>query len=62
MSTEVVPSSFKGITQYSPSQASLPTTTGQAQRECEMDPLFLALLREKELVTDDTVYGRTLEG
>jgi hypothetical protein len=109
MNTEVVPSSFNGITQYPPSQAGLPTTPGQAQgvyitlspfvlddisqkmagwfagreeidivdvgisdkqglgfimiewRECEMDPFFLAILREEELVGDDTVYGRNLE-
>ena len=31
-------------------------------RECEMDPLFLALLRDEELVGDDTVYSHNLEG
>lgn len=29
--------------------------------ECEIDPLFLAILREEELVGDYTVYGRHLE-
>jgi hypothetical protein len=31
-------------------------------RECEIDPLLLAILRDEELVADDTVYGRNLEG
>ncbi len=30
--------------------------------ECEIDPLFLAILRDEELVGDYTVYGRELEG
>lgn len=29
--------------------------------ECEIDPLFLAILRDEELVGDYTVYGRNLE-
>ncbi len=29
--------------------------------EREIDPLFLAILRDEELVADYTVYGRTLE-
>ena len=29
--------------------------------ECEIDQLFLAILRDKELVGDYTVYGRNLE-
>ena len=29
--------------------------------ECIIDPLFLAILRDEELVGDYTVYGRTLE-
>lgn len=28
--------------------------------ECEIDPLFLAILRDEELVGDYTVYGRNL--
>ena len=30
--------------------------------ECEIDPLFLAILREEEFVGDYTVYGRMMEG
>jgi hypothetical protein len=30
--------------------------------ECEIDPLFLAILREEELIVDYTAYGRALEG
>ena len=30
--------------------------------ECEIDPLFLAILRDEETVGDYTVYGRNLEG
>jgi hypothetical protein len=30
--------------------------------ECEIDQLFLAILRDEELVGDYTVYGRNLEG
>ncbi len=110
MSTELVPSSFNGITQYPRSQASLPDIAGQAQGvyitlspfalddisekiagwfagreeidivdvgvsdkqglgfliiewlECEIDPLFLAILRDEEMIADYTVSGRTLEG
>lgn len=29
--------------------------------ECEIDQLFLAILRDEELVGDYTVYGRSLE-
>jgi hypothetical protein len=29
---------------------------------CEIDPLFLAILRDEETVADYTTYGRTLEG
>src|SRR5436305_824135 len=29
--------------------------------ECEIDPLFLAILRDEEMVGDFTVYGRNLE-
>ena len=29
--------------------------------ECEVDPLFLAILRDEETVTDYTVYTRDLE-
>jgi hypothetical protein len=29
--------------------------------QCEIDPLFLAILRDEELVGDYTVYGRNLE-
>jgi hypothetical protein len=29
--------------------------------ECEIDPLFLAILRDEETVGDYTVYGRTME-
>jgi hypothetical protein len=29
--------------------------------ECEIDPLFLAILREEEMIEDYTVYGRDLE-
>ena len=109
MSTEVVPYSFNGITEYPQSQASLPVIAGQAQGvyitlspfvlddisekitgwfagreeidivdvgvsdkqglgfliiewlECEIDQLFLAILRDEELVGDYTVYGRNLE-
>jgi hypothetical protein len=31
-------------------------------RECEIDPLLLAILRDEEIVADYTVYGRNLEG
>lgn len=30
--------------------------------ECEVDPLFLAILRDEAVVGDYTVYGRMLEG
>jgi hypothetical protein len=30
--------------------------------EYEIDPLFLAILRDEELIGDYTVYGRNLEG
>lgn len=30
--------------------------------ECDIDPLFLAILRDEEVVGDYTVYGRSLEG
>ena len=30
--------------------------------ECEIDQLFLAILRDEELVGDYTTYGRILEG
>ena len=30
--------------------------------ECQIDPLFLAILRDEELVGDYTAYSRTLEG
>ncbi len=29
--------------------------------ECEIDSLFLAILRDEEIVDDYTVYGRSLE-
>ena len=29
--------------------------------ECEVDPLFLAILRDEEIVEDYTVYSRDLE-
>jgi hypothetical protein len=29
--------------------------------ECEIDPLFLAILRDEEMIGDYTVSGRTLE-
>ncbi len=29
--------------------------------ECEIDPLFLAILRDEELIEDYTAYGRDLE-
>lgn len=31
-------------------------------RECEIDQLFLAILRDAPFVGDYTTYGRTLEG
>ena len=29
--------------------------------ECEIDPLFLAILRDEEMIEDYTAYGRDLE-